>query len=322
MFGKITAGFLLVAVVSAAGFYSTARSKLVPLDDAAREQAPGEFIELSDGLVHYRWHGPEDGDVTVLVHGFSTPSFVWAGLLPHLVRSGMRVLTYDNYGRGYSDRPDTPNDAELFDRQLLELLDSQNITAPVNLVGYSMGGAIATYFTSKHHERVAKLGLIAPAGFKIEPGLTAAIMRVPMLGDWLMAISGRSVVLEMMSLPENQGRAIPDLLARYEDQMQYEGYLRSLLSTLRHFPMGDMKAEYVRVGRRDIPVTAIWGDQDTVVRPDNAVRLRNAIPHAKVDLIAGGSHAITYSEPFKVSESLIRLFTSGESNTPAATQQR
>jgi hypothetical protein len=63
--------------------------------------------------------------VVVLVHGFSTSSFVWRGLLPKLTEAGLRVLTYDQYGRGFSDRPDSDFDAAFYERQLLELLSSQ-----------------------------------------------------------------------------------------------------------------------------------------------------------------------------------------------------
>jgi pimeloyl-ACP methyl ester carboxylesterase len=300
----------IVAVVSllAVAAYVSARSGLLPLDDEARARAPGAFVELSDGQVHYAWHGPSDGAVAVLIHGYSMSSFVWAGLLEPLTRAGFRVLAYDNYGRGFSDRPDADNDTALFDRQLSELLASQGVDEPINLVGYSMGGAIATYFTAHHSDKVAKLGLIAPAGFPVHTPFVAKLLTVPFLGDWLMALVGKGTLLERIAEPENQGRAIPDLARRYEVQMQYDGYLRSLLSTLRHYPLNDMEAEYGSVGAAKIPVLAIWGDEDPVVPPANATYLVQAIPHAKIVWVAGGTHAVTYSEPEFVSAALVEFF--------------
>ncbi len=299
-------------VLLVAGLYLQARGSLLPLEDEARAQAPGDFVALSDGQVHYAWHGPDDGPITVLVHGFSTPSFVWAGLLEPLTRAKMRVLTYDNYGRGFSDRPRTDNDPELFDRQLLELLASQGVEQPVALVGYSMGGAIATYFAANHPQRVRKLGLIAPAGFPVEVGFLVELLRVPVLGDWLMAVVGRKTMLSTMALPENQGRALPDIVERYEVQMAYEGYLRSLLSTLRHFPLSDMEGEFERVGAAEFPVLAIWGDRDSVVPPENAKRVVNAVPRAKIEMITAGTHAITYSEPERVSAALLSFLATSQ----------
>ena len=288
--------------------YVHARTGLLPLDDDARSRAPGNFVELSDGRVHYAWHGPADGSVTVLIHGFSTPSFVWAGLIEPFARANMRVLTYDNFGRGFSDRPETHYDAALFDRQLMELLASQGIDQPIDLVGYSMGGAIGAYFAAHHPEKVRRLGLIAPAGFPVNMGFIAQLLRLPVLGDWLTAVVGKRTMLSTMARPENQGRAIPDIVKRYEVQMAYEGYLRSLLSMMRHFPMGEMEVEFERVGAAEIPLLAVWGDRDSIVPPANAKRVSDAVPQAQVEVIAGGTHAITYSEPERVSAALIRFF--------------
>ncbi len=307
-FGAVT----VLLLVAAIGSYVAARSALEPFDDDARALAPGEFVLLTDGKVHYAWH-PARGDgaapqVTVLVHGFSTPSYVWAGLLAPLAEANHRVLVYDNFGRGFSDRPHVDNNANLFDRQLLELLESQNINEPVNVVGYSMGGAIATYFTARHPEKVRRLGLIAPAGFPVNAGAVEPWLAAPILGDWLMAVLGRGILLEIMSTSENQGRAVPDIAKKYEVQMRFEGYLRSLLSTMRNFPMGGMEEEYQRVGEAKVPVLAIWGDGDAVVPPTNADLIAEVTPQAKFVSIEGGTHAITYSEPEQVSAALVDFF--------------
>ncbi|MFP8882136.1 MAG: alpha/beta fold hydrolase [Myxococcota bacterium] len=306
-FGAVLATVAIVAV----GVFVVARWDLRTLDAEARVAAPGSFVELTDGFVHYAWHGPDLGEVVVLVHGFSTPSFVWAGIVEPLTRAGFRVLHYDNYGRGFSDRPHVNNDADLFDRQLVQLLNSQSVEKPVHLVGYSMGGAIATWFAAHHPERVASMGLIAPAGFPVNVPGVASLLAVPVLGDWLMAVSGKSIILDTMSLPENQGRALPDIAEMYKEQMEYEGYLRSLLSTMRHFPMGAMQVEYEAVGAAGIPVLAVWGDQDSTVPPGNAKLVERAIPDARIEMIRGGTHAITYSEPKRVSAALVEFFLHG-----------
>ena len=68
----------------------------------------GQWVKLSEGNIYYRWYRPEatsKDETIVLVHGFSTPSFVWKGLLNRLMESGYNVLVYDHYGRGFSERP-------------------------------------------------------------------------------------------------------------------------------------------------------------------------------------------------------------------------
>ena len=71
------------------------------LTDKEREKYPGKFIELSSGVTHYDIEGDEDGEVIVLVHGFSVPMFCWDPTFEMLVKEGYRVLRYDLFGRGY-----------------------------------------------------------------------------------------------------------------------------------------------------------------------------------------------------------------------------
>jgi len=91
-------------------------------------------------VTHYRWHGPIDGPVIVAVHGLTTPATVWNGMIPFLTAQGYRVLSYDLYGRGFSDAPSGAQNIAFFTRQLGELLADQEITDAVTLMGYSMGG--------------------------------------------------------------------------------------------------------------------------------------------------------------------------------------
>ena len=57
-----------------------------------------QWANLSKGNIYYRWHHPEqkNGQIIVMVHGFSTPSFVWNGLLDGLLSKGYSILVYDH----------------------------------------------------------------------------------------------------------------------------------------------------------------------------------------------------------------------------------
>ena len=111
------------------------------LGDKERNNAPGNFVTLSRGVVHYRWFGAETGDLVICIHGLTTPSFVFEGLASHYANNGKRVLVYDHYGRGYSDRPKAKQDKVFFINQLNELLNKLEIKEQkFELVGYSMGG--------------------------------------------------------------------------------------------------------------------------------------------------------------------------------------
>ena len=97
----------------------------------------GHWAQLSKGNIYYRWHHPEqkNGQTIVMVHGFSTPSFVWNGLLDGFLNKGYSILVYDHYGRGFSERPRTKYSLDFYVETLKELISYQNIDRKIHLVG-------------------------------------------------------------------------------------------------------------------------------------------------------------------------------------------
>lgn len=49
----------------------------------------------------------------------------------------------------------------------------------------------------------------------------------------------------------------------------HPGFFPSLLSTMRHFPLGGAAEEYADLGASDIPTLVVWGKQDQVVPTAN-----------------------------------------------------
>jgi pimeloyl-ACP methyl ester carboxylesterase len=104
----------------------------------------------------------------VLAAAFSVPAYLSDSLYQGLADSGFRVVRFDYYGRGWSDRPDLKYDLDTFVRQLDELLDSLRIDQPVHLGGLSFGAAIVTEFTAKHPGGCVRLSMWIP--FSIPEG--------------------------------------------------------------------------------------------------------------------------------------------------------
>jgi len=104
------------------------------------------------------------GKPIVLVHGFALNHNMWRNQVPYLKEHGYRVVAIDLRGFGNSDQPQGKYDYETWANDLgkvLDQLESRNIT----LVGYSMGGAIATYYmTTRPDPPVERLVLVAAAG--------------------------------------------------------------------------------------------------------------------------------------------------------------
>ncbi len=306
---KVVSGIIIISIIAMGVSYLVAVSKFKELTPEVQKGLAGDFITLKDGVISYYLRGPQDGNIVVLVHGLSTPKFVWDGNVDALTTAGYRVLAFDHFGRGFSDRPDIIYDGDFYVRELLGLLDGLGIKEPVSLVGYSMGGGNVVGFAARYPERVKQLILIAPAGFIPKYSGLASLVLVPGLGDWLMTMVGKNAMLESIQKEVKEGNARPDMIDKFEEQFQYRGYLPAILSTMRHYPMFDLSEDYEKVGKSGIPTVAIWGTRDSTVPFEGSKKVKRAIPHVKIYPVDGAGHSITYARSAAVNKILLEALS-------------
>ena len=275
------------------------------LDDNMRRGLPGQFIKLSDGYVHYELSGPDDGPVVVLIHGISTPYFVWDDTQPALTKAGFKVLRYDLYGRGFSDRPNVTYDEQLFDRQLLELLSALKIRKPVDLVGSSMGGAIAVIFAARHPENVRKLVLISPAGFPVNVPVAGQIGRLPVVGDYLMYAFGNPIMNRLFKDNFSKSDKLSAFSEKFRQQTRYVGFKRALQSTLRNFNLDNQKTAFEAVGKQGRQVMLIWGREDKIVPFSNNEMVRATIHDVDFHALDVAGHIPHYEAPERVNPLMV-----------------
>lgn len=292
--------------MAASTFHFRGETKI--LDDQTRADLPGEFVQLSDGVVHYELAGPADGRTVVLVHGFSVPYFIWDPTFDALVEAGFRVLRYDLYGRGYSDRPKVTYDYDLFDRQLVELLDALQIETPVDVIGLSMGGAVSVTFTDRHPELVHKLALISPAGLPMNNSLQK-IVALPLLGELIFGFGGGQMLISSQGSDVAGDIDLSDYIEKYKETMQYQGFIRALLSTMRSGVITNAAEAYARVGRQDTPVLLIWGTLDKTVPFAQSEQVRQRVPQAEFHAIDGAGHISHYEKADVVNPLLVEFLS-------------
>lgn len=281
--------FLVVACGGLALAHSVRNPERQVLDDAARKGASGQFVRLADGVTHYEVGGPDSGQRVVLIHGFSTPYYIWDSTYAALTSAGFRVARYDHFGRGYSDRPDVSYDVDLLDRQLLGLLDSLGWKDPVDIVGLSMGGIVVGAFAGRHPERTRSMVMVDPAAGSLAGGL-----------PWFFKLPGLGLVLwETMALPGMAAGQLSDFVEpsrwptwpdQYRTQMQYKGFGRALRSTQLAWEHLSLDTLYARVGARGTRSLLIWGKEDQTVPFELSATVRKAIPQIRFEPIEKAGH--------------------------------
>lgn len=295
---------LLLAIVAP---YFLLESETTLLDDKTRASLPGSFLRLPDGVVHYQMNNIPSARTVVLVHGFSVPYYVWDPTYGALTAAGFRVLRFDLYGRGYSDRPNREYNVELFVSQLRDLLDTLGIHQPVDLVGLSLGAAVIADFCSQYTKRVHSLVFIAPA-VSGTTQLGTFPLGVPGVGEYLMA-----TVFAPFYLPRIQKsdffrpNLFPDWESRYRDQTKYRGFKRALLSTIRSLPKMNALPWYKEVGEAQLPVLLLWGQGDKTIPSTDIGLLQELVPRIESHSVKEAGHLPQYEQPAAVSSVLIRF---------------
>lgn len=309
---RLLKNFALVLAIFLCGtgaYFATNYARYNPetsdLTDAVRHHAPGDFIRLSDGFTHYQLGGPESGRTLVLVHGLSVPYFLWDQTFDPVVEAGFRVLRYDLYGRGLSDRPDVRYDADLFDRQLLDLLAALKIPGPVDAVGASMGGPIVVTFAVRHPEKVRTISLFDPAYMTGDP--LPWQLRTPLVGEYINRVQIAPTLVAAQQEDFLHPERYPTYFIRYQQQMQYRGFLRALLSTARYYLTRDDRQEFSQVGKSHKPVLLIWGKADKDVPFEVSQDVLRAIPQAEFHPIDDAAHVPYYEHPEIVNPLLINF---------------
>jgi pimeloyl-ACP methyl ester carboxylesterase len=297
--------FIIVAVYP----FIIGDMETIELNDAVRASMPNEsFVKLSDGYTHYEWAGPENGQPVVLVCGSGTPMFIWDYQFSALANAGFRVLRYDLFGRGLSDRPPV-HTADLFDRQLLELLDSQSIKTPADVVGVSMGGAITIRFIDRHPERVRKFALFAPAGFtgRQHVPLYIRVRNWPLVGEWLMKGIGDRMITSTITRQVRNPEKSREFMQKWMPQRKYKGFKRAIGSLLRDNPFSDLKPAYERVGTSGKSGILFWGTDDHQVPFARHALVQAAIPAIEFHAIEGEDHSMIFESPEAVNPLLIEF---------------
>lgn len=277
------------------------------INEFTRKDMSGSFISLGDGITHYELGGNEKGIPIVLVHGFSVPYFIWDNTFEFLCTSGFHVLRYDLFGRGFSDRPRLNYDIHLFVRQLKDLLDALNFKK-VHLIGLSMGGPITAAFIEKHPELVLSHTMIDPAGARsIGFSLLLKVGTLPILGELILGLFGSENMVKNIASDLFTPELVRSFQEKYKIQMEYQGFKRAILSTVRNNMLDSFLETYERIGKLNKPTLLFWGRQDATIPFEHSNEILKAISHTKFHVVENCGHIPHYERPEEVHPILLEF---------------
>ncbi|MBN1411771.1 MAG: alpha/beta hydrolase [Spirochaetales bacterium] len=255
-----------------------------------------QALTTNTGKIFYEYHKGREDRTVILIHGFTAASFIWQGLFDLLVAENFSVLRYDLFGRGSSVTAEKKHDIGLYVNQLKQIIEALGIATKLVIVGFSMGGAIASHFCQQNHGGIEKLFLISPImdGFL---SFQSRILKIPVLGELLFFLTSSSVFLrkarDNLMQPEN----CPDFFTSLGSYIGRKSVRYSLLSTYRHFLSDKSVYNYEALNSTGLEPVIIWGTEDKLVPFACSGSLLKKIKQHSFIPIQGAGHCVVYENP-------------------------
>lgn len=279
------------------------------------------IVQLSHGVTSYELCGPENAPLIVLIHGGTIPMCTWNEQVKIFTDAGFRILRYDQYGRGGSQRLSIPYTREVFSDQLHDLLDSLKIHQPVHLLGPSFGGAISLSFASRFPQQVKSIVLISPAIdiFRSDSSLRfpLQICTFPIIGDFIF----RTIIKKKMI---NRGLELisdPSCRKTFQNQFFVKGTEKSLLSAFRSDAYGDYHEETSRTGKNVKNIFLIRGKNDNEVTEKMVLQTKADLPDCRfMELETAGHSPFSGENGPAFTQTLIDFFKKCEHSSKTTVQ--
>ncbi|MCF0049029.1 alpha/beta hydrolase [Dyadobacter sp. LJ53] len=252
-------------------------------------------IKISDDLtLHYVEQGAPDGDVVILLHGYSDSWHSYELVLPLLPKS-LHVYAVSMRGHGNSSKPDGSYHPDVLAGDIAGFMQKLGIHKAA-VVGHSLGATVAQSFATHYTEKTAALvlaGAFAHFNKKViydfksvvdslQDPVDAAFAHEFQKSTLYRPVSGHffeTVVNESTKLPVRVWKAAVSAMitCNYLDNLQ----------------------------QISVPTLLIWGDQDVFTPIEDQQLLHKAIKGSKLRILKKVGHAVHWEEPERFSKDLV-----------------
>lgn len=315
---KIVLLLLLICVVS--GFWWIQQREPLRQADCMKKATGSQFIQLSEGWTEFSDRGPREGETLILVHGFSVPMFFWEPLERRLLAKGFRVLMYNQYGRGYSSRPNAAYDRAMYIQQLHELMDSLHISK-AHLIGQSMGAALAGHFATKYPERTSSVVLLSPMLDKVSDNGGGLFCRTPLIGCPMTNLLIANIVYKRSNELVYTCENVPheEWLANMREQAKIKGFRHSLITLFHSDALENYGSSYEKLGELSLPTMMVIGGRDTSIPQEHFAIIDSSLPQTSPLLFPENNHVVLIQQIDAVSDSIVSFIRHQSLNKEVST---
>lgn len=251
----------------------------------------------------------------LLLHGLGANKLSFIPTLDGLAdRFEVHALDLPGFGKSSKPLPTARRYSPGWFAEMVRGYLIRNRIRDAYVVGNSMGGRIATELALRHPAQVRGIvGLGSAVAFDEWQRVARLlkVVRYEWAGALPVALKTRWIESGMVELFHDPSR-IPsaNMRAGAEDvarSLKERGYRMAVAAAARHLAAeratGD-RGYWAQLGELTVPSMWIWGRQDRLVHHRYAARVREALPHAHVEVWDGVGHVPQFEVPERTNEAV------------------
>ena len=258
----------------------------------------GGFTETQHGRIHAIEAGPEDGTPILLIHGSVGWAGLWAETLENLAGQGYRAIAIDLPPMGLSDRDGaTDYSRQAQGLRILSFVEARGVKPIILAHSFGAGAAAEALLTDPDAFQGAVIvaGALAlgkdGVGQELPFGLGSQVVREILVSA---SVTNPHLIRPLLSRFVHRRDAITDadvdaLWHPFNRRGTTDGIAR-WLPTLLIPPRGAVSSRPESYGSLSLPVALIWGREDTVTPPDQALALQEALGEAPLFWLGDVGH--------------------------------
>lgn len=270
-------------------------------------RSASRFVDAGGVRLHVQQMG--QGPVALLVHGTGASTHSWRDFGPALAQR-FTVIAPDLPGHAFSSQPSQqrgsslPGMASILGEMLLQLE-----VAPSLVVGHSAGAAILV--------GMALQGIVAP---RCVVSLNGALLPLQGLAGQIFSPVARLLVQNSLAprlfawragqtgvidhvLRATGSNLDPRGIELYQRLARNPAHVQGALAMMANWDLPSLASD---IGRLAAPLLLLAGGDDRTIPPEDAFRVRDRLPAARVEYLRGLGHLAHEERPQEVAELVIR----------------
>jgi magnesium chelatase accessory protein len=268
-------------------------------------RAASRFVRTAGLLWHVQQFGR--GPVLLLLHGTGTSTHSWRALAP-LLAAHFTMVAPDMPGHGFTETPQSEGfSLRGMAKELGELLGMLALD-PVMAVGHSAGAAVMIRMTIDGTVRPRALvslnGALLPfAG--IASQFLSPLAKLMVLNPFVPRLFARhaSDRPAVERLIRNTGSTIDQAgIELYRRLVSSPRHVAAALAMMANWDLGPLARD---LSKLTTPLLLVAGSADRAVSTDEAFKVRERVPSAKVELVRGLGHLAHEERPEQIADIII-----------------